>query len=196
MATSSITFDKIKSLIPSSNISKLNLTASLYSYFSAKNQFYPTCTGSLSVNLIQQSFTPTTTLTSCNFQVLGSNNLLINFAGQGIISGDYLYVKNLLGTFNSVPISWTYDNVTTSYKTLINSSFLAISTTSVGVNFSLFYNNPTYTTSNSITIGVYRNGIQYGSGSISICTINKPYIKSSVLSISNATTFAQNKYMI
>jgi hypothetical protein len=192
--SSPITFDKITSLIPSSNISSINFGVSLYSFFSAKNSYYPTCTGSIAVNLTKQNLTPTTVLTGCNFQVLGSNNLQVNFAGQNILSGDYLYIFNFLGNLNSIPIAWIYDNTTSSYKILINSSFLTVSTSSV--NFSLSYTNPTYTTLNSLTVGLYRNGVQYGSGSLSVCTINKPYVKSSVLSISNATTYAQNNYRI
>ncbi len=195
-ASSSLVFDKINSLIPSISTSSVGITASLYSYFSAKNSYYPTCSSSLSVSLNQQSFTPTTTLTSCNNQVLGSNNLQITFTGQSITSGDYLYIKNLLGNLNTSPIIWSYDNVTASYRTLVNSTFLTSSALLVSLNFSLSYMNPTYTSTNSLMISLYRNGIQYGSGLLSVCDINRPYVKSSILSIPNASTYAQNKYAI
>jgi len=113
------------------------------------------------------------------------------------MSGDILYIGNFLGSLNlSSGINWTYNNSSNFYKTALNSSFLTTSSSLISVNFSLIYLNPTYTSSNSLSLSLYRNQIKYGSGSDSLCAINKPKITSSVCSIYNATTYAKTSLMI
>lgn len=154
--------------------------------------YYPTCSSSIAVTLAIQNFNIVTSLTSCNYRVLGSNNLQISFLGQNFISGDLVTISNLQGTLLPSPISWIYNALISSFQIPINLTYLANSSS---INFSLAYTNPTFSTTNAPIISLYRNAVQYGSGSVSLCTINEPYIKSSVLSISSINTFQNSTYL-